>query len=32
VTMTLVWVIAELLVFIPFAVRGYRRAAETGSW
>ena len=31
-TMTLVWVGAELLVFIPLAVRGYRRAAETGSW
>lgn len=32
VALTIAWVIVELLIFIPMAVRGYRRAAETGSW
>ena len=27
--MTLLWVVIQLVIFIPFAVRGYRRAAET---
>lgn len=31
VTMTFAWVTAQLVVFIPIAVRGYRQVAETGA-